>query len=130
MNIFKIGNTFKYLEGVMIMDQRLTMRIMSVREEQIESKQGTEAKAVMYFHGSNKGLILNKTNIKRLVAMFGADTDQWLHNWVTIYAEKGNWFGRSGWAVRIDDKPAKPPAGTKSDAEAVADANADLFGDG
>jgi hypothetical protein len=48
---------------------------------------------VIYFAETKKGWILNKTNIKCLIALFGTETDDWLGKQVTVYPEKNEHVG-------------------------------------
>jgi hypothetical protein len=46
------------------------------QEEMVGAQNGPKTKkAIMYFQGYDKGMVLNKTNIKRLIQIFGTDDD-------------------------------------------------------
>ena len=50
--------------------------------------QGKEAldKWVCYFDGTDKGLVLNKTNLNTIARLYGDDTDLWIGKPITLFA--------------------------------------------
>jgi hypothetical protein len=117
MNVFST-KLFPYLEGLMIKDKPVTLTIKGVTQEELTSQRGKEVKIIVHFQERDKSLILNKTNTKQIVKFFGPETNDWRGRKVTLYAEKGTWFGVEGYAVRVD---ARLP---KQDAAPVAKQNA------
>ncbi len=43
-----------------------------------------------------------------VAAAYGMETDAWRNQPVIIYAERGTWFGKDGWAVRLAIPAAVP----------------------
>ena len=66
--------TSKFLKGENI-EAGETVTIKDVRDELVGSPQ--EAKPVVYLHEHDEGIILNKTNAKALVKVFGDDETTW-----------------------------------------------------
>lgn len=61
-----------------------------------------QKKAILYFRGKEKGLVLNKTNANRLIQLLGtAITEQWSGQRVTLYAEPVPFQGGMVPGVRI-----------------------------
>jgi hypothetical protein len=103
MNIFGTA-LFPYIQGEMLKDVgQITMTIADVREEELVNNRGKDIKPIVFFKEKKKGLILNKTNAKTLAAMFGAETDDWRGERIFLYAERGTWFGKTGYAVRVSE---------------------------
>ena len=84
------------------------------------------AKLVIGFQNAKKKLIANRTNAKRIAALYGDETDQWIGREINLRAELVDFKGESVMAVRVQPpkiRPApaapvqpKPPLG-----EALAD---------
>lgn len=109
MNVFST-KLFPYLEGLMIKDKPVTLTIKGVTQEELTSQRGKEIKIIVHFQERDKSLILNKTNTKQIVKFFGPETNDWHGRKVTLYAEKGTWFGVEGYAVRVDARLPKQDA--------------------
>ena len=109
MNVFST-KLFPYLEGLMIKDKPITLTIKGVTQEELTSQRGKEIKLIVHFKERDKSLILNKTNTKQIVKFFGPETNDWHGKKVTLYAEKGTWFGTEGYAIRVDGRLPKQDA--------------------
>src|SRR6266404_5529926 len=59
------------------------------------------AKLVISFQNARKKLIANKTNAKRIVALYGDDTDAWTGKEVILRAEMVDFKGEAVLAVRV-----------------------------
>ena len=65
------------------LDGDLTLEIESVNIE--EMRDGKEKMCLHWTNPDRLPWLLNKTNIKRLQAMFGDDTEKWLGHQITLY---------------------------------------------
>jgi hypothetical protein len=79
-----------------------------------------EFKPVMYFNGVEKALVLNPTNNKLLIAMFGPDSKEWTGKKVVLYSFTAMFGGQPQLrlGVRAADEsgrtpPAEPATGTQ-----------------
>lgn len=61
----------------------------------------TEVKPVIWFTNTDKGFICNKTNWKRLVKLFGDDSDGWTAKAVTLRLESVEAFGETVDSIRV-----------------------------
>lgn len=109
MDIIKT-NLFPYIEGdflVGLKDVVLTMKFVS--SEMLPTHNGkSEEKFVLYFEETDKGLVLNKTNCKTIVSLYGKLTEDWSGKQIALYGEKVNAFGDIHNATRIHPTvPAK-----------------------
>lgn len=69
-----------------------------------------DMKPVVYFAGKQKGIVLNKTNSKKIAEIAGSnDTDDWHGVQVKLYATEVEFQGETVEAIRIK-APTKPPA--------------------
>lgn len=76
-----------------------------------------EMKPVLYFVGKEKGLVLNKTNAKKIAELTGSkDTDDWHGCQIRIYATETEFSGETVECIRVKaagaaqrPKPAPAP---------------------
>ena len=71
-----------------------------------------EMKPVVYFAGKQKGIVLNKTNSKKIAELAGSfDTDDWIGVAVRLYATDVEFQGETVEAIRMKaPQTAKPKA--------------------
>lgn len=90
--------------------------IVTIAEVKFEAVgRNKEMKAVVYFTGKTKGLVLNKTNAKKIADLVGSDdTDEWQGGKVKLYATETEFGGETVECIRVKDavtknggKPAK-----------------------
>lgn len=67
----------QYLKAEDLKGRTVELQIESVEVETFGEEKASEHKLALYFKGREKGIVSNKTNTKRLVEKFGADTDKW-----------------------------------------------------
>ncbi len=66
-----------------------------------------EMKAVLYFEGKKKGVILNKTNATKITQLAGSpDTDDWQGFRIKLYATETEFGGETVECIRIKAAPA------------------------
>jgi hypothetical protein len=95
----------KYLKAAEFRGRDFTLTITRVVAAELDREDNTkEQLGVVYFAETKKGWILNKTNIKCMIAMFGAETDDWHGKQVTVYPEN-NEMSESGVAIRVRGSP-------------------------
>lgn len=103
----KIGEAFpsKYLKAADLQGRRIKVTIDHVKMETIGDD---EDKAVVYFQGKDKGLVLNKTNANAIIDISGSEeTDEWHGIAVALYTAKVQFQSRMVDAIRVD--AAEPP---------------------
>lgn len=62
---------------------------------------GKDRKLVLFFRGKTKGMICNKTNAQRIALVYGDDTNAWINQPVTLYAEMVDFQGKATWGLRV-----------------------------
>ena len=86
-----------------------------------------EMKPVIYFAGKSKGVVLNKTNAKKIAEIAGShETEDWSGVQVRLYATEVEFSGEQVEAIRIKApgkaaKPAPKPVPVESDGEDLDD---------
>lgn len=91
--------------GIDAMPKEPTLTIKGVKLEELEREDNTkENKGIIRFTETTKGWVLNVTNLKALIAMFGNETDDWVGKRVTLYPEP-NSQSDSGLAIRVRGSP-------------------------
>ena len=85
------------------------LTVTGVKEELIG--QAKDRKLVAYFKGTEKGLVLNKTNGKVLAGTYGDDCDKWVGAKVIMYTIWTEYQGNPtrGVRIRLADPSAPPP---------------------
>lgn len=94
----------KWIKAADLRGQRVLVTIDRVEMQTV----GEERKAVVYFVGREKGLVLNRTNSNALIEICGsADTDDWEGQQCVLYPTRVDFQGKRTDAVRIDAPPKK-----------------------
>ena len=76
----------KFLKANELQGHTPTVTIDRVEVEAVRSRTKTETKAVLYFRGKVKGMLLNKTNARSVTAIAAsARTEDWVGVAVTLY---------------------------------------------
>lgn len=61
-------------------------------------------KGVIYFEEFDRGFVVNRTNIKRIIAQHGAETDDWPGKKLTLYPSETDYQGRTVPCIRVREK--------------------------
>jgi hypothetical protein len=79
----------KYLRASDLGDDAVLVTIARIAIETFVSRETNkpESKPIIFFHEFEKGLLLNKTNSKKISTLLkSSDTDDWAHQQIQIYA--------------------------------------------
>ena len=100
---------------------------VAIAEAKIEAVGQDSKKLVLYFQGTEKGLVCNRTNADRIAHLYGNDTDDWVGKEITLYSEMVNFQGKVVDAIRVKApiKHSKQPV-----VEVVPDDEDDFHSDG
>lgn len=88
---------------------------------------GDDTKPVVHFRGTDKGLVLNKTNANTIAGMFGPETEAWSGQVVTLFVAQAEFQGKQTLAIRVKMQKAKSgkpftgaaPAGTNGSGDSA-----------
>lgn len=78
---------------------------------EVTFKPGEPAKLGMKFKGKEKGVVLNKTNAKRIAHVYGPSTGAWIGKEIFLYTELVEFQGKEMLGIRVrvpmpeDDSP-------------------------
>lgn len=62
-------------------------------------------KGIVFFSEFDRGLVLNRTNTKRIIAMYGNETDAWKDKKITLYQSEADFNGNTVPCIRVRDTP-------------------------
>ena len=109
----------KWVKASDLKGSTAVVKIATVKLEKI----GEDQRAILYFVGKDKGLVLNKSNKKKLVELFGSETDEWTGQSVELFTIMTEYQGEPVDAIRLRSPRAAAPAGQRPAAAAFSDAN-------
>lgn len=99
----------RFIKGEDVMkgkDGRVTLTLRSLTIE--EMGKDKERNPVLWFNGTDKGLVLGKTNAMTLKKLYGNESDDWAGKRITLTTERVNAFG--GWHDSVVVVGQVPPA--------------------
>lgn len=99
----------KYVKGEDLKEREVTLTIKAVTMEKMMPTPGEETEEmVVWFRGTDKGYVLNKTNATTIAKLHGDDTDDWTGKRIILYPKNIFAFGK--WQVVANVKSVLPPA--------------------
>lgn len=108
----------KYLKAADLGDRPHDVTISEVKVGMVGEGQGEEERPIMCFEEFGKWLVLNVTNTKRIISLYGDDSDGWIGQRITIYPSECDYKGDTVACIRVKPnapvtrKPAKASAKT------------------
>jgi hypothetical protein len=97
----------KYIKCSDLQGRAAPVKIRDVQFEMIGGDSG-DRKAVLYFVGKEKGLVLNKTNANVISDMYGYETDDWVGKPIELFPTKTDYAGKRVDAIRVREVSAPP----------------------
>jgi len=92
-------------------DDGLVVTIKDCEVESIKSQDGSTAdKGVIALSDGFKPMVLNSTNIDRLIEFYGGETDDWVGKSILITTPMVDAFGKQQPALRITGTGIEAPA--------------------
>ena len=112
----------KFIKASDLKGQDVNLTITNQTVEEVGKT--AEKKPVLYFKGTDKGLILNRTNANTIGKAYGQDTSAWKVKRVTLFGTTTDFAGEAVDCIRIrppaePEMPleAKPPVDLKAELE-------------
>lgn len=96
----------EYLKAADLQGREIPVTISQVKFEKMDGKD----RAVLFFIGKSKGLMLNKTNINNIVALYGEETNDWNGKEIVLFPAWVDYQGKSVEAVRVKGPQARSSA--------------------
>ena len=98
------GSESSYLKAEDLQGKRPQVVIESVELVSFDDdKGGKEIKPAVKLRGKEKALVLNPTNTKEIVSVFGPDSDSWIGKTIQLGTKHYATFGRDGITVMAID---------------------------
>lgn len=118
----------KYLSASDLKGQVLTVTIARFAVEEVgETK---DEKYIFYFEGMPKGLVLNKTNGRRIAAIYGNELEGWIGKSIMLHPALTEYQGNEIECIRVKKEappPAVPTTPSPGDASPIATSGAELL---
>ncbi len=101
-----IENAFpsKYLKAANLGGKTVRLKMTNV----VMEKLGDDTRPVVHFSGTDKTLVLNKTNANVINEVYGRETDEWIGKDIDVYPTRVEYQGKMVDAMRVRI-PAQPP---------------------
>ncbi len=64
-----------------------------------------EKKGLIHFEEFPRAMVLNRTNLKRVIAMHGNETDVWPGKRITLYPSETDFGGKTVPCIRVREEP-------------------------
>ena len=114
----------RFLKASDLKGQRRTVTIAKITREEVGK--GKEKKAVVYFAGVKKGLILNKTNATKIAKVVGSEAiDQWVGKKITLFSAEVEFAGDLMPAIRVMNPKGVESAPVEEDNKEVFSSDGD-----
>lgn len=97
----------KYVAAADLLGQQVAVQIVKVVTEEVG--QTKDVRPVLYFSGYQKGMVLNVTNAKRIVRMYGEDSEGWIGKTITLYESETEFAGETVPCIRVVDSTKVHP---------------------
>lgn len=107
MNVLKhTKKLFPHIKGAMLLERPVTLHLSGKWRELLpdqNAKGDDKSRLEIYFQDNDKTAVVNATQVLKIVAMYGAESDNWVGQPVVLYAEEGVAFGNKYVAIRVAD---------------------------
>lgn len=84
------------------LDGEVTVTITDVGFAEVGEEK--DRKGVVHFKEFKRSLVLNRTNLKRIISQLGNDTDAWKGQQITLYASETDFGGRTVPCIRVRER--------------------------
>src|ERR1041384_3437644 len=95
-----------YIKAADLQGRQVRVLMANVEMEKI----GDDEKPVLYFHGKEKGLVLNRTNWNNIALAYGDESDEWEGKTLVLFPATTDFQGRTVDCVRVRPAPGKAVA--------------------
>jgi hypothetical protein len=112
----KIGEAFPsaYIKATDLNGQRVKIKMHRVVMEDV----GDDHKPVLYFYGTEKKMVLNKTNANEITDAYGDDTVNWDGQVIELYHARVDFGGKKVDAIRVNAAINRPSTALAGAAQA------------
>jgi len=110
----------KYIAAPDLQGREVTINISRVVMEEVDRDK--PHKPVIYFQGTEKGMVLNKTNAGNIALIYGDEMDAWSGHPITLFTCWVDFQGKSVEAIRV--KPVVQQSVAQKPSEFAAETTA------
>src|SRR5678815_4392698 len=89
----------KFVAAHDLCGQDVNVTIAGIKVEGVGTDE--EQRPVLYFQGMTKGMVLNRTNARRIEQLYGAETESWVGRPVTLYPSETEFGGDTVPCIRV-----------------------------
>jgi hypothetical protein len=120
-----INETFpsKYVKSSDLNGKDVTLTIDRVTVEDLGEGAKKETKPILYFRGTEKGMVCNKTNANTICRLYGPETDNWIGKRILVGTSWVDFAGDQVLALRVRPVVPPPRQGNAKPAASASDAN-------
>lgn len=93
----------KFVAASDLLAQDCTVTIAAIKKEPVG--QDEEERPVLYFAGYTKGMVLNRTNAKRISTFYGQEVEGWIGKPITLYPSETEFAGETVPCIRVRQTP-------------------------
>lgn len=98
-------STSSYIKAADLKGQNRTVEIIEEKMETVGAGADAKQKLVIYFKGSQKGLVLNQTNMEIIAEELGSyESADWVGRQITLTTKIAEFNGKRNPAIRVMDK--------------------------
>lgn len=115
----------EYLKAADLQGREAAVVISQVKFEKMDGKD----RAVLFFLGKTKGLMLNKTNINNIMALYGEETNDWNGKEIVLFPSWVDYQGKSVEAIRVKGPQHRAAPSRQPDPISTAPQRGDFPGD-
>jgi hypothetical protein len=92
-----------YIKAVDLFDAHQQPRRVKLKMNRVEMEDvGDDNKPVVQFIGTDKKLVLNKTNTSEIVDAYGDESDNWHGKIIEVYPARVEYAGKKMWGIRVN----------------------------
>lgn len=88
-----------YVAAADLQGRDVTVTIAAIKLEKVGTDQ--EERPVLYFQGMTKGMVMNRTNGKRISKLYGPETNEWVGKPIILYESETDFGGETVPCIRV-----------------------------
>lgn len=95
----------RFLKSGELLGKKVTVEIADVTIDELENEKGKKIQGIIYLKGTDKQIVLNKTNGLCLRAMFGRKLPEWVGKRIVIFQDQTRFGSDTVDCIRIWGSP-------------------------
>ncbi|MBN1851105.1 MAG: hypothetical protein JW829_00215 [Pirellulales bacterium] len=91
-----------HMEAADLGDKDVKVTIQGVSFDEVGEEKKT--KGIIHFEEFDRGFVVNRTNLKRIMALHGPETNEWIGKKITLYPSETDFAGKTVPCIRVREK--------------------------